>query len=143
MPFFLNQNNRPTFCALAYLKPNGFSGVGIRNAFLRFFVTIFNHYHQYLARGSNGTQFRSNDFLLELNLPSSSHHFLARLLSSQMFQAFVQERKRNPTNPSILFFDESIIAKNNRSRKTTLSTGGKQKTPFLDDTSGKVQSLYS
>jgi hypothetical protein len=108
---------------------------------LRFFVTIFNHYQQYLTNGSNGNLFRSNDFLLRLNLPPGSHRFVARLLSSQMFQAFVQERTRNPTNPSILFFDESIIAKNNRSRKTTLTTGGKQKTTFLDDTSGEVRML--
>jgi hypothetical protein len=77
--------------------------------------------------------------LLSLNLPSGSQHFVARVIASQMFQAFVQERKANPTSPSILFFDESIIAKNNRSRKTTLTSGGKHKTPFLDDMSGEVR----
>jgi hypothetical protein len=124
------------------LQPNGFSGTAIRNAFLRFFVTIFNRYEQYMTKGFDANLFRSKDFLLSLNLPSGSQLFVARVIASQMFQAFLQERKANPTSPSILFFDESIIAKNNRSRKTTLTGGGKHKTPFLDDMSGEVRGLH-
>lgn len=89
--------------------------------------------------GSSRCPFRSEDFLMSLNLSPGSYRFLARVLQTQMFERFVQERKVNPTSPSILFFDESIIAKNNRSKKTTLASGGKQKTPFLDDRSGEVR----
>jgi hypothetical protein len=140
--FFPQPEQFTNFLPFACLQPNGFSGTAIRNAFLRFFVTIFNRYEQYLTKGSEGNLFRSNDFLLSLNLPPGSQGFVARVIASQMFQAFVQERKANPTSPSILLFDESIIAKNNRSRKTTLTSGGKHKTPFLDDTSGEVRGLY-
>lgn len=124
-------------------EPEGFSSMEIRNAFLRFFVSIFSSYEKYLVKDSGSKSFRSEEFLASLNLPSGSHRFVASVLATQMFQRFVQERQAHPSNPTVLFFDQSIIAKNNRSKKTTLTTGGKQKTPFLDDTSMKIQEVFT
>jgi hypothetical protein len=133
-----------TACSLLEMEePDGFSGTEIRNAFLRFFVSVFNNYEKYLVNGSGSDKFRNDDFVSSLNLPSKSQHFVSGILATQMFQRFVQERKENPSSPPILFFDQSIIAKNNRSKKTTLTSGGKKETPFLDDTSMKIQEVFT
>jgi hypothetical protein len=59
-----------------------------------------------------------------------------------MFDRFLEERQENPKNPVVLFFDESINAKLNRSKKAALTHigrgGGKKSTDFLDDRSGVV-----
>ena len=51
-----------------------------------------------------------------------------------MFQSFVHERRENLDDPEVRFFDESIAAKQNRSKIATL-TGNKVKTTFLDNQS--------
>jgi hypothetical protein len=59
-----------------------------------------------------------------------------------MFDRFLEERQQNPRNPVVVFFDESINAKLNRSKKAALTHigrgGGKKSTDFLDDRSGVV-----
>jgi hypothetical protein len=59
-----------------------------------------------------------------------------------MFDRFLEERQQNPNNPVVVFFDESINAKLNRSKKAALTHigrgGGKKATDFLDDRSGVV-----
>jgi len=132
-----------SICLLEMEEPEGFSSTEIRNAFLRFYVAVFNNYEKYLVKKPGNDRFRSAEFLASLNLPSGSHHFVSSMLATQMFQRFVQERQANPSSPSILFFDQSIVAKNNRSKKTTLKGGGKQKTPFLDDTSMQIQEVFT
>ncbi len=57
----------------------------------------------------------------------------------QMFERFVEERIANPKQPEILFFDESIIAKLNRS-KTNIT---KRRTPFLSDLEGRYYQTFS
>ena len=54
-----------------------------------------------------------------------------------MFERFIEERVTNPEQPEVLFFHDSIVAKNNRSmsKKT-------KPTPFLDDQSGKVRTKF-
>lgn len=69
-----------------------------------------------------------------LNLSSNSTEFVGALLKTQMFQVFTVERHENPHDPEVLFFDDSITAKMNRSKKTALTRGGKKETRFLDDT---------
>lgn len=56
-----------------------------------------------------------------------------------MFQQFLEDRRANPNESHFRFFDESIVAKNNRSKRTTIAAGGKKGTPFLDDVSAKVR----
>jgi len=54
---------------------------------------------------------------------------MIRLLDTQAFSQFVQERiLRDPNDYEVLFFDEMIKAKKNRS----LFTLTKESTPFLD-----------
>ena len=55
-----------------------------------------------------------------------------------MFQVFTVERRENPRDPEVMFFDDSITAKLNRSKKTALTRGGKRETKFLNDTGSMV-----
>ena len=66
-----------------------------------------------------------------------SIEFLQSMLTTQMFRRFLEERQDNPEDPEIRYFDESIIAKTNRSKKSTLKSG-KKPTPFLDSEEWKV-----
>lgn len=61
------------------------------------------------------------------------------VLSSQMFERFIEERLTEPDHPQIKFFDESIIAKLNRS-KTQLKKGD---TAFLDDTRDVITETFN
>jgi hypothetical protein len=124
-------------------EPEGFSSADIRNAFLRFFVTNFANYERFLSTKSDRALFDVAEFLDNLNLDSDSRNFMQKVLGTQMFQRFLEERKENPNDPEILFFDESIVAKQNRSKTTTLTTGGKKRTMFLENESWKVSSMVS
>ncbi|KAF9359753.1 hypothetical protein BGX26_011526 [Mortierella sp. AD094] len=62
--------------------------------------------------------------------------FMSVFTESQAFVQFIQDRvDRSPGDPEIMFFDEVIKAKNNRSRFRL----GKEETKFLDDPSYGVQ----
>ncbi|KAG0287343.1 hypothetical protein BGZ96_008695 [Linnemannia gamsii] len=62
--------------------------------------------------------------------------FMATFTESQAFMQFVQDRvDRSPGDPEIMFFDEVIKAKMNRSRFRL----GKEETKFLDDPSYGIQ----
>ena len=125
---------------LEMAEPDGFSVLEIRNAFLRFFVTVFRRYQAFLLNDKDDL-FDEDDFVDDLKLHDDSPEFLQRVLQTQMFQRFLEERKDNPDHPEMRFFDESIVAKNNRSKKYVLSKGGKQPTPFLDNVSDKVSTV--
>jgi len=115
-------------------EPEGFSCDGIRSAFLRFTVATFVDYQDSLVDNSKRDLFDDKKFVEESRSNGRSVTFLKRVLRSQFFQMFLEERKENPDIPEIRFFDESIIAKRNRSKRETLAKGGKKKpTPFLDD----------
>ena len=136
-----NKNAREQGHLLDMTEPDGFSSADVRNAFLRFIVTVFVNYERFLLTDSGRHLFDEEKFLDSQNLDIESRSFLQRVLESQMFQRFLEERNEAPEDPEIRFFDESIIAKHNRSKATTLTTGGKKKTPFLDDESWKVSSV--
>lgn len=59
-----------------------------------------------------------------------------------MFQVFAVERVEDSNDPEVLFFDDSITAKINRSKKATLARGGKKETKFLDDTGSMVSNKH-
>jgi hypothetical protein len=119
-------------------EPEGFSSAEIRNAFLRFFVTVFKGYGGFVLEDKGNDLFDEDMFVDDKKLKEGCLDFLQRVLQTQMFQRFLEQQKDNPDTPELRFFDESIIAKNNRSKKANLTMGGKKPTPFLDDTSGKV-----
>lgn len=105
---------------------------------MRFFVSLFQNYRQFIDRES----FRSAEFLASTNGTGDNTNFVGHVLKTQMFDRFLEERQENPRNPVVVFFDESINAKLNRSKKAALTHigrgGGKKSTDFLDDRSGVV-----
>jgi len=129
---------------LDMIEPEGFSVVGIRNAFLRFTVATFADYQDSLLENSGRDLFDGEKFVEDVGSRGGSMIFLKNVLRSQHFQRFLEERKENPEIPEIRFFDESIIAKRNRSKRETLAKGGKQPTLFLDDkTSWRVKKIFT
>jgi hypothetical protein len=124
---------------LDLVEPQGFSSARIRYAFLRFTVTIFVNYKRCLRHNSGNDLFDEEKFLDDFKSSDpESIEFLQRVLKTQLFQRFLEERQENPGDPGIRFFDESIIAKNNRWKKLTLK-GGKKPTPFLSSEQWKVR----
>ena len=105
----------------------------IRAAFLRFFTSIFNRYEKFVVKTGDDAPFRSEAFLQDLILSPNNRDYVDSILKTQMFNTFLQERAENSNHDDILVFDESIIAKNNRSKVGTLVKGGKMPTPFLSD----------
>jgi dDENN domain len=85
----------------------------------------------------DGIDFRASEFIASLNLPANSANFVRSVVASQMFHGFIDEATENEKDPSVLFFDASINAKINRSKKTVL-TGRKKETSFLKDNGSLV-----
>lgn len=127
---------------LDLVEPEGFSSSKARDAFLRFIVTIFSNYKRCLRQSTgNNALFEDEKFLEDFkNSSPESIEFIRRILKTQMFQRFLEERLENPDDSELRFFDESIVAKKNRSKKSTLQTG-KKPTPFLDSDRWKVRKL--
>eukprot|EP00978_Attheya_sp_CCMP212_P021643 scaffold63488_cov51-Attheya_sp.AAC.2 len=124
-------------------ETDDFSPKEIRYAFLRFFVSIFKNYEKFIRPKARGDKFLTEAFLDDLSFSTKSRSFMKKVVSSQMFARFVDERIENRKQPEVLFFDESILAKNNRSKKSTLISGGKTETPFLADNSGDVSETFT
>lgn len=106
----------------------------MRESFLRFFVALFSRYREFVRvkyRGDDDKVFDRNAFLM--THPDACRSFLAAVCESQAFLRFVHEASLSLT-PPVKLFDESIIAKANRSRLTLR----KRPTPFLLDKSNNV-----
>lgn len=113
-----------------------FSGKQIRLGFLRFFVSLFLDYEKHIDETTGF--FNSKSFLSGLGLSDSNQkNFVSLILSTQMFENFIEESVSCRNKPEIKFFTESIIAKKNRSR-TRAALSGKKQTPFLSDESHVV-----
>jgi hypothetical protein len=82
--------------------------------------------------------FDPESFLRE-NCDAASRPFVAQLIATQMFDRFVEDRVFNPILPEVLFFDQSINQKLNRSH-----TIGKKKydCSFLDDRSDTIRETF-
>ncbi|RLN88096.1 hypothetical protein BBJ28_00014107 [Nothophytophthora sp. Chile5] len=127
-----------------YNETDNFSTEGIRKAFLRFFVTLLKKYANYLnpspAHDKPGLEslFDSKRFLQD-NFDAASRPFVAQLIGTQMFDRFIEDRVLNQQLPEVLFFDQSINQKLNRSL-----TLGKKKydCSFLDDRSDEIQETF-
>jgi hypothetical protein len=118
---------------LSLQSADGFNELEIRKSFLRFFTSIFNNYSKFASDEPTANElFQSEAFLDDRGFSLSKREWLAEVLATQMFQRFMEERIDDPHEATILFFDESITAKNNRSKKKTLKQG-RMTTPFLDD----------
>ncbi|KAG0099792.1 hypothetical protein BGZ93_005866 [Podila epicladia] len=109
-----------------------------------------HHHHQHrqqtaqpLARTRNGTDSSTHSDTVSFHrdvfmktIDKDARPFMSAFTESQAFVQFVQDRvDRSPGDPEIMFFDEVIKAKINRSRFRL----GKEETKFLDDPSYGVQ----
>jgi dDENN domain len=107
---------------------------------LRFFVSLLKNYEQFLNVDNLNDPFRIEEFLADLGLSVPSYGFVKKMLKTQMFQRFLEERQNDACDPLFLFFDECIIAKQNRSRRLNVRT---RDTPFLDDPSGNIKETFT
>ncbi len=118
-------------------------GPEIRETFLRFFVSLLRRYKECMLKSSDFTDSRRSGFndgaFLKLH-PESDVPFLTKLLQSQMFARFVEDRIKNPDMNEVKFLDEKIIEKLNRSIAVMKKKG---ETPFLDSVEMEIKSTYS
>ena len=113
--------------------------------FYRLFVSLFKNYREFLIFPSkepmvdphHACGFDKQGFLK--SNAASNHAFLKQFLETQAFQAFVELRTHpNPNDTDVLYFDESITAKKNRSRFQVK----KHATPFLNDKTHSITKVF-
>ncbi|KAL7580818.1 hypothetical protein ACA910_001095 [Epithemia clementina (nom. ined.)] len=107
----------------------------VQEAFLRFFTTLFRNYRKYLtipsSPGMHGEttasrpSFDMAEFLRAQ--PQNSLPFMEGICTTQQFDDFITRRMYSPGEPELVFFDQSIDAKMNRSRLKLR----KVETPFV------------
>eukprot|EP00658_Telonema_sp_P-2_P016019 TRINITY_DN16203_c0_g1_i2.p1 TRINITY_DN16203_c0_g1~~TRINITY_DN16203_c0_g1_i2.p1 ORF type:complete len:930 (-),score=172.04 TRINITY_DN16203_c0_g1_i2:128-2917(-) len=117
----------------------GWSPRGIRATFLRFFVALLQNYRKGLRAGGfdpDSPQALNKEPFIEQQ-PEGSREFLTSLVDTLMFHRFAAEAVVRPLAARIQFFDESIIAKLNRSVHEI-----QRPTPFLDDRTTDHSSVY-
>ena len=129
----------------AFPCPKRFDVSKIRHAFLNVFTSIMRNYQQFFTFQENKSAMEDNeslkhiyqtqDFLLDLDF--ESRLFMKRFTTSQSFYVFIRGRHPNlcEQDPSILFFDECIKAKRNRS----ILTLQKEIVEFLTDESFRIR----
>ena len=115
----------------------------VQEAFLRFFVAVLKDYRRFLDTSgdisSQNTAPNASDWLQRTqqrsfhrdsfirSQKSENVPFLQQLTMTQQFDDFITKRLYSPKMPDIIFFDQSIDAKLNRSRLKLQ----KVHTPFL------------
>ncbi|KAI9801396.1 MAG: hypothetical protein M1825_003375 [Sarcosagium campestre] len=110
----------------------------IQAAFVRCFASLFYTYrkHMYPATGDQkkaGKTFRFNMDGFLKSVPRENSDYLAMLRQTQGLNEFIHERETKPLNdPSIMLFDQVILAKRNRGRTSMFS---KSNTSFLQENS--------
>jgi len=99
----------------------------VQEAFLRFFVALMKDYRRFLTPpdGNEPGVFNKEDFIASQK--PENQPFLAELCETQQFEDYVTKRLYSPGEPDVIFFDQSIDAKLNRSRLKLR----KVDTPFL------------
>lgn len=133
--------------------PAQFNEEKIRSSFFSLFTSLFKNYRNHMNWDMSPTRKKQDDifqvnstsdifnqekFLLEFD--ADTKPFIRQMLNSQAFSQFAVDRLERPaTDYEVLFFDESIQLKLNRSKLRFK----KIPTPFLNDTSFQVGSLIS
>lgn len=134
------------------LLPLPFPDEKIRKAFLRFFTSIFQKYRQFMIHPDDKKKdpnnkenplfcefhlekfFKKSLFLKEASTDSCKI-FMGKVLETQSFTKFLLDRLTSQNTQEVVFFDESIDAKTNRSKLKIY----KKETPFLNDASLKIE----
>jgi pentatricopeptide repeat protein len=106
----------------------------VQEAFLRFLVDLLKKYRKYLILPSSTRtalgdrpSFDVVSFLAAQ--PSQGTPFLSEMCMSQHFDDWISRRLYSPGEPDLVFFDQSIDAKLNRSKLNMK----KKETPFLQN----------
>lgn len=101
-------------------------------------VSLLKGYEQFINIDNPNQIFRVDEFIADLSLYENSAEFVKRFVTTQMFHHFLDGRQNDL--PVYQFFDEHIIAKQNRSKRL----GVRQKdTPFLADPSGAIKETFT
>ena len=140
---------QPAASVPSILDPNNnceagdnFDAREVRAGFLRFFVSVLKDHSTYtsssVGSSRNGTiaVFDIEGFLTQ-HAPES-HEFLRSMLSTQMFDKWLQDSVNYPDAYDVRFFQESIKAKLNRSRFNKRSA-----TPFLSDDRWQLKEIFT
>ena len=137
-----HQKQHSTSASLSSLPSPYNAELFLSSLFFRAFTSLLKDYRPYLimptaTNPSPDPCFHIKTFLRQND--SSSHSFMSELLSTQAFTNFCEERLHpSPhTQSAVVFFDESIIAKRNRSRLNR-----NQPTPFLADERYSLKETY-
>ncbi|KAG7361639.1 DENN (AEX-3) domain containing protein [Nitzschia inconspicua] len=123
----------------------------VQEAFLRFFVALLKDYRSFLhipdTSKLGSLSVGSSDWIEWNQKHSFDQHkfiasqkgeytaYLSELCSTQQFDDFITKRLYSPNQPDIIFFDQSIDAKLNRSRLKLRKT----QTPFLQSAKAHKQ----
>jgi pentatricopeptide repeat protein len=98
----------------------------VQSAFLRFFTALFKGYDKFIrSPGPGKFSFDRDGFVASRKGEQGA--FLEDLCSTQQFDDFTSRRMYSPGEPDLVFFDQSVNAKLNRSKFKIR----KEPTPFL------------
>jgi len=104
----------------------------VQEAFHQFFVACFKDYRKFLDPGNDENQRPSFDRNAFLNARKAANTpFLSEMCKTQQFDDFLTRKMYSPGEPDLVFFDQSIDAKKNRSKLKLR----KKSTPFLQSAS--------
>ncbi|MCJ1388774.1 hypothetical protein MMC18_001624 [Xylographa bjoerkii] len=118
--------------------PAAFHPEQVRAAFVRCFASLFYTYRKFLYpavsdQKKGGILFKFNMDGFIRSLPHENAEYIAMLQQTQGFNQFIYERETKAVNdPTVLLFDQVILAKKNRDRRSFFN---KSSTSFLSDTS--------
>ena len=104
-----------------------------QEGFLTFFTTMLRDYKRFVSQTEKGGSFRMKEFL-NTQRPDFKP-YLKEFVQTQHFDCFITKRIYNKTDPDVLFFDQSIQAKRNRSKMVIK----KKRTPFLQSAKAQKQ----
>ncbi len=98
----------------------------VQEAFHQFFVGVFKDYRKHLSVVDGSRSVFDQKAFLAQQKPSNVS-FVSEMCMSQQFNDFLTRRLVSPGDPDLVFFDQSIDAKKNRSKLQLR----KKETPFL------------
>ncbi|KAI9829213.1 MAG: hypothetical protein M1826_005808 [Phylliscum demangeonii] len=118
--------------------PVAFHSEHIQAAFVRCFASLFFTYRKFLTPATGEAKAAGKIYRLNMDgflksLPRDTASYVLMLQQTQAFNEFIHERESTSAkHPSIMLFDQIILAKKNRGRSGLFS---KSTPSFLSDTS--------
>ena len=103
----------------------------VQEGFLQFFVGTLKDYGKYLSSEVDGNAPSFDQVLFLSHQKADNVPFLKEMCMTQQFDDFIMRRMYSPGEPDLVFFDQTIDAKKNRSKLKFK----KVETPFLHSAS--------